>query len=101
MIVLSLFIANLVFAARRGRPSKGLTFALYGLAVIVTAFNFFRIFETETIYVLAAHGAVLFSIGVSLRRYLKEEKRRENGDNRNNGNNGNNGDNRDGGDNNV
>jgi hypothetical protein len=76
-IVLSLFIVNLVFAARRGRPSKYLTLALYGMAAIVVVFNFFRVLGTETIYVLAAHGVVLFSIGISLRRYFREEKEKE------------------------
>jgi hypothetical protein len=74
VIVLSLFIANLVFAARRGHPSKVLTLVLYGTAAIIVLFNFFRVLDTETIYVLAAHGVVLISMGISLRRYLKEEK---------------------------
>lgn len=72
--VLSLFVVNLVLAARRGHFSRKVTFALYGVASAVVLFNFFRSWGVESSYVLAAHGVVLFSIVVSLRRYLKETR---------------------------
>ena len=72
--VLSLFVVNLVLAARRGHFSRNVTFALYGVASAVVLFNFFRSWGVESSYVLAAHVVVLFSIVVSLRRYLRETK---------------------------
>ncbi|MDR2178673.1 MAG: hypothetical protein LBP21_00055 [Synergistaceae bacterium] len=70
--VMGLFVANLFLAARRGRLSRNITFALYGVASAVVLFNFFRNWGVESSYVLVAHGVVLFSIVVSLRRYLRE-----------------------------
>lgn len=74
IVVFLLFVVNLVFAARRGHFSRSVTFVLYGVALAVVLFNFFRYVGVESGYVLAAHGVVLFSIVVSLRRYLKETK---------------------------
>jgi hypothetical protein len=74
VIVLALFVVNLALAARRGHVSRPVTFALHGVASVVVLFNFLRILGVESSYVLAAHGVVLFSIVVSLRRYLKETR---------------------------
>jgi uncharacterized SAM-binding protein YcdF (DUF218 family) len=73
-VILALFVVNLALAARRGRPSRRVTFALYGTAAAVVVLNFLRGLGTETNYVLAAHAVVLFSIGVSLKRYLEAGK---------------------------
>ncbi|MDR1377237.1 MAG: hypothetical protein LBJ22_06970 [Synergistaceae bacterium] len=75
--VFALFVVNLVLAARRGRFSRKVSFALYGVASVIVLFNFFRAWGVESGYVLAAHGVVLFSIVVSLRRYLKEANEEE------------------------
>jgi uncharacterized membrane protein len=74
IVVLLLFVVNLTLAARRGHFSRNVTFALYGVAAAVVLFNFFRSLGVESSYVLVAHGVVLFSIVVSLRRYLKETR---------------------------
>jgi asparagine N-glycosylation enzyme membrane subunit Stt3 len=74
VIVLLLFVANLVLAARYGRFSKHVTFALYGVASVIVVFNFLRGLGTESMYVYIAHGVVLFSMGLSLKRYIRELK---------------------------
>ena len=72
--IFALFILNLAFAARRGRPSRRVTLALYGTAAVVVVLNFLFNLDTATGYVLLAHAVVLFSIGISLRRYLETAK---------------------------